>query len=144
VIDEQRSHLSRKERLGAAKTAYLAIPSSLKRGGEDVVLAQARRYFPHLKIGAYRGEFENSADWRANFASYIAEVDCLIVACDSSRLVGPGVLREIKAAKRAQTLIVLFKVDDGQHRMFFGYEKMDAKQARLKKRSERFRQTDNS
>ena len=142
MTDEQRSHISRRARLEAAKTAYLAIPSSLKSGGEDAVLEQARRYFSHLKIGAYRGEFENSADWRENFDSYIADVDCLIVACDSSRLVGKGVLREIKAAKKAQTLIVLFKVDDEQHRMFFGYEKTGAKQARLKKRSERIRQMD--
>jgi hypothetical protein len=134
--------LSFKDRFQAAKTAFVSIPSTLKRGGEEGIIAQVRKYFPHLRVGAYQGEFDGDKDWRENFASYISDVDCLIVACDSSRLIGPGVLREIKAANKARKMIILFKVDDNQHRMYFGVVKEGTEEApviRLKKREDRFK-----
>lgn len=131
-----------KDRFQVAKTAFLSIPSTLKRGGDAEILAQVRKHFSHLRIGAYRGEFEGSRDWRENFYSYMTDVDVLIVACDSSRLVGPGVLREIKAANKARKMIILFKVDDNERRPYYGLEKTGSKEApiiRLKKREDRFK-----
>src|SRR5262245_60676243 len=82
-------------RLAAAKTAYLAIPRALATGRESEYLAQVRRAFPHLRIGIYDDEFENSSDWWHNLRGFIADVDVLIVGCDSTRLIGSGVRREI-------------------------------------------------
>ena len=130
--------LTFKDKFQAAKTAYLSIPSALKRGDESKILAQVRQYWPHLRVGAYRAEFDGSRDWKENFGDFITGVDALIVACDSSRLIGPGVLREIQAAWKASKLIILFKVDDNQYRMYCGFEK-DGKTIRLRKREEKFK-----
>lgn len=130
--------LSFKEKFQAAKTAYLSIPAKLRNGDETKILAQVRSYWPHLRIGAYKAEFDGGKDWQENFANYMADVDCLIVACDSSRLIGPGVLREITAAWKARKMIILFKVDDNQFRMYHGFEKT-GKTIRLRKREERFK-----
>jgi hypothetical protein len=130
--------LTFKDKFQAAKTAYLSIPAKLKDGGEEKIIAQVRSYWPHLRIGAYRAEFDGGKDWKENFGDFIAGVDALIVACDSSRLIGPGVLREIQFAWKAQKLIILFKVDDNQYRMYCGFEK-EGKTIRLRKREERFK-----
>lgn len=126
-----------KDRLANARTAYFSVTRALSRGKEGKMLAQVRRAFPHLRIGTYDSEFESLQDWKTNLNGFIADVDCLIVGCDSSRLVGRGVLREINAARASGRLIVLFKLDDNQPRRYWGYEKTGTDQEqiiRLKKR----------
>src|SRR5262245_50584287 len=116
-----------KDKLRAAQTAYLSIPAAIAKGREDDLLAQVRAYFPQLRIGAYHCEFEDSADWRENFGTFIDGVDALIIGCDSSRLVGPGIRREIITARAAGKLIVLFKFDDNQMRRYYGHCPVEGK-----------------
>jgi hypothetical protein len=126
-------------RLAGATTAYLSLPSAIATGKEAEYLAQVRRAFPWMRIGIYSKEFEDWRDWRENFEDYMADVDILIIGCDSSRLIGPGCRREIGAARRAGKLIVLFKLDDDQPRRYYGYEQSGTKETpviRLRKRAE--------
>lgn len=111
--------MSLNEKLNAAKTAFLSIPSSLE-SLPDAVKTKVREAFPWLRIGSYAQEFESRSDWRKNLHGFIAGVDCLIVAYDSTRLITGGVLREIRSAQRSKKPIVLFNVDDNSFRPFCG------------------------
>ena len=131
-----------KERLAQATTAYLAIPSAIAQGRDSDLLNRARQHFAHLRIGAFAGEFESRRDWRKNFNSFVADVDCLIVAFDSTRLIGLGVAREINAAKRAGKVIVLFDVESKDQALYYGYEKIETEgkpTVRLRERGETLR-----
>lgn len=92
-----------------------------------------------MRIGTFASEFESGRDWGANLVDFIKGIDCLIIGCDSSRLVGGGVLREINVARKAGKLIIIFKLDDDQLRRYWGYESAGPRHnpiVRLKKREE--------
>ncbi|HKQ76722.1 MAG TPA: hypothetical protein VJ810_23710 [Blastocatellia bacterium] len=134
--------LTLKDRITAAKTAYLSIPSAIGQSREAELLKQARRRFSHLRIGIFAGEFESRRDWRKNFNSFVTDVDCLIVAVDSTRLIGLGVAREINAAKRAGKVIILFDVERNGQALYYGYEKIETEgkpAVRLRERCETLR-----
>jgi hypothetical protein len=116
-----------KDKVKAAQTAYLSIPAGLGKGRESELLAQVRAYFPHLRVSAYQSEFGDSAAWRNGFSAFIDGVDALIIGCDSSRLVGAGIRREIINAKAAGKLILVFKFDDNQMRRYHGYCPVEGK-----------------
>jgi hypothetical protein len=108
-----------------ARTAYVAIPHSLlAQYRESEIVSRVRAHFAHLRaVGSFETEFDSTTHWRHNLAAYLAEVDCLVIACDSSRLIGAGVLREIKTALRLNKPLIIFKVDEQAERFYFGYTK---------------------
>jgi len=111
-----------KQRLDAAKTAYLSIPSHLPEAIKADLLKRVRRKFSHLRIGSYATKFKSKTEWRKHIARFLADVDVLIVAIDSTRLAGLGVGREIDQARRAGKLIVLFDIQKNWQLRYFGFD----------------------
>jgi hypothetical protein len=127
IAVEQPVEMTFRDKVKAARTAYLSIPAEIGKGREAELLAQVRAYFPHLQVSAYHAEFGNSAAWRDGFNTFINGVDALIIGCDSSRLVGSGIRREIIVARAAGKLILVFKFDDNQMRRYYGHCPVDGK-----------------
>jgi len=87
-----------KQRLRAAKTGYLSLPSHLSDELKKEILERVRLQFPHIRVGSFATEFENTKDWRNHLKSFISDIDVLIVAHDRTRTLGLGVRKEMNLA----------------------------------------------
>jgi hypothetical protein len=108
--------------------AYLSIPSVWSDEIKDQILHYVRGDLPDLRIESFRTAFtlfelvDESRPWPELFEKFIEGASTLIVACDGTRIVGPGILREIQMSSRGEKWIILFDVTEGRCRRFFGYD----------------------
>ena len=114
-----------KQRLEAARTGYLSISSHLPEDLKANLLERVRLLFPDLRIGSFSTEFEDTKDWEKHLRPFIADIDILLVAFDSTRIVGRGVRREMSLARHLNKLILLFDTDSNLPTLYFGFDPIE-------------------
>jgi hypothetical protein len=123
------------------KVAYLSIPSKWSDEIKDQVLGRVRNDLPDLRIESFKSAFTLSellADpsiWGDLIRNFIAGTAALIVATDSTRVVGVGIKHEIQMALRARKPVIIYDVTRGCCARFFGYDPHAGDTIRLRDRA---------
>jgi hypothetical protein len=122
------------------KVAYLSVPSSWSVEIHAQILQRVRTDLPDLSVESFMTAFTLSEllveppIWRELIQDFITGADLLIVATDSTLIVGVGIKEEIKMALRARKKIILFDVTKGCCRRFLGFDPVEGRSIRLRER----------
>lgn len=103
------------------KTAFVSIPAKITAQVKPAVILKALQpHFPNVKFASF-ANFASTKTYQTKIGETLGTVDGLIVVCDSTRVIGSGIVREINEARRQKRRVFIFKLDEKQHRPYYGY-----------------------